>query len=192
MIVGRTGSGKSTLARAILLQYRYVVVIDTKQEFDLPEAEIITDPRKLARLGKRHERPIVYRPADEFDTLDYHNQVLVWAFRRGNCTVYVDEVFDLMRGNTVAPALIKLLKQGRSKGIRTIVSTQRPRSIPVSLLSESDHYYMFELLLADDRKRMAEVMGPAVLGELPHPYDFWYYDVHSNRPPAIARLKVRA
>lgn len=187
--MGRTGSGKSTLAQAILLPLRYVLVIDSKGEFDLPNAEVISDPGRLSRIGKRHEYPIIFRPGEEFDNFSYYNEVCLWAFRRGNCTVYIDEVYDLMRHSYPAPGMTKLLKQGRSKKVRTIISTQRPRSIPISLLSESENFYSFELAMKADRQRMAELMGPRVLENPSKKYAFWWYNIYKGGEPSLKILQ---
>lgn len=191
LIVGRTGSGKSTLARAILLPLPYVLVIDSKGEFDLPGATIISDPSKLSRISRRHEKPVIFRPSDAYANFETYNQVCAWSFARGNSTCYIDEVFDLMRGNAPAPQMVKLLKQGRSKRVRCVISTQRPRSVPISVLSESENYYQFELLLKDDRKRMSEIIGERANVNPPNKYEFWWYNVIRGGEPILAKLNVK-
>ena len=47
-------------------------------------------------------------------------------------------------------------------GIGTSASSQRPMWVPLFVLSESEHFFVFRLSLQEDKNRMAAFMGPAV------------------------------
>jgi hypothetical protein len=56
------------------------------------------------------------------------------------------------------------------------MSTQRPRFISLSTLSEADRYFYMKLNLKEDRKRFTDLMrGLDPLDEIPK-HHFWYYD----------------
>lgn len=187
LLVGRTGSGKSTLARALLSQWAHVVVIDAKGDFDLPHGRVIQDPRELSKIKTRSPAPILYRPRPEFWHSEVYDAVFRWIYERRNTTVYVDEVFAVMDERTArAPHWLNaILTRGRSLKIRTLLAAQRPFRVPLSILSESEHRFMFELNLSDDKKRMAELMGPEVLAPLANEHGFYYYNV--KKPGAGVR-----
>lgn len=189
VLVGKTGSGKSTLARALLVNCTNVIVLDTKREFTLPQARVIDTYRKLPTGA--NPQPIIYRPCEAEDTLANYAALFRWLWKRGKTTIYIDEVSDvLVQGKQVLSEHKRLIKQGRSLKVRMITCTQRPRWVPLDILSESERYYMFRLLLDEDRKRMAEVMGPQVLQDITTPHAWWYYHVGANQPPSQHVLRI--
>jgi ABC-type dipeptide/oligopeptide/nickel transport system ATPase component len=187
VIVGRTGSGKTTLARQILSRCYNVIAYDVKGEIEIEDAIIITNPERLSHI-RLSGRSVVYRPSPEFWGMDYVEGFFKWVYMKRNCTLYVDEMYAVMEGNRSANWFRAILTRGRSLKIRTIACTQRPFSIPLSLLSESDKRYMFELSLQDDRKRMSELMGDEVLNPLPVKYAFYFYDAKTGGRAKVYRL----
>lgn len=184
LLVGRTGCGKSTLARSLLVTMPYVVVIDPKGEFDLPDGKPISDPNDLSKIRGGDPRPILYRPDPQFCVPAIFDSVFRWVYERRNCTLYVDELFAVMR-NGIAPHYLQaVLTRGRSLKIRTLAATQRPFRIPLEILSESEHRFMFELNLQDDKKRMAELIGPEALQKLSGRHNFLYYYTYEPDTPA--------
>jgi len=183
LLVGRTGSGKSTLARALLAEYDHVFVIDAKGDLELLNAIVLTSPDKVSELEFSHRRalsdPVIYRPEPQYWDYRVYDRVFHWAYLAQNLTVYVDEISAVMGDGYNVPQWYRaLLTRGRALGIRMLSGTQRPSGIPLNVLSETDHVFLFELLLRDDRRRMAEIMGERVLSDdLLAEHAFWYYDV---------------
>lgn len=201
LLTGRTGTGKSTLARHMLRNMtQLVIIVDPKGDFDYPNSIIIRDPRDLSAFRRSREKNLVYRPDPEFWDMQNWDNFFKWAYMFGNCVLYLDEVFAVMVNNQSPPWLKAILTRGRSLLITCIACTQRPFSIPVSLLSECEHRYMFGLSLLDDKKRMAELMPgntivngkevPTVLLPLSGRHNFYYYDVYADEPTKEYRLVI--
>lgn len=188
VIVGKTGSGKTTLATALVNTYHHVFAWDIKGELDLLGAHEVKDPQELESKKVRDWDRIVYRPEPEFDTEDWNEAVLAWVYDRKNTTLYIDEIYALMRRSQAPEWYRAILTRGRSRRIRTISCTQRPAWIPLAVLSEAEHYVCFELNLLEDRKRMAALMGEEVMQE-PEEYSFWYSN--SKQKPKLYRLNLK-
>lgn len=193
VFVGSTGSGKSVLATSFLASYAYVVAIDPKNELKLKEKRIVRNPHDLTKINHRVVEPIVYAPDPEFDNAETYDQVYEWIYRRENCTVYTDEIFAVMSAADRAPRWLKaILTRGRSLNIRSMNATQRPVSIPLSILSEAEHYFLFELRFEDDLKRMSGLMGKEVLAGLePNSHNFWYKNIKSKEPARVYKLEMK-
>ncbi len=191
VFVGTNGSGKSVLATSILQCYPYVFAIDPKDELKLKDKRVIRNPHDLSKLSHRIVTPIVYAPDPEYQNSETYDSVYEWVYRRENCTIYTDEVFAVMSAADRAPTWMKaILTRGRSLQIRCINSTQRPVSVPLSILSEATHYFMFQLNMPDDVKRMAGLMGKEVLEPLTIPFSFWYKNIKSKEKARVYKLEI--
>jgi len=187
LTLGRTGSGKSTLLRQ-LAHWRYaqgdlVIVIDPKGEFRVtPDDVIITEPEGFLRVDLRPKhgkiKPLVYRPEPEFDEPQFYEAVFKWVYQLKNCVVLIDEVYSVY-GGTISNSrnLRALLTRGRSMNIAVYAATQRPRNIPLEILTESEHRFVFRLDLRDDRYRAYETTARAeFLEPVPERYSFRYHN----------------
>jgi hypothetical protein len=83
----------------------------------------------------------------------------------------------LLGGTNPSFHLQACLSRGRERGISTVIATQRPKRIPILLLSESEHYYIFRLNMAEDCARVYEITGidPLAIRGLRN-YEFYYYN----------------
>lgn len=185
VFVGRTGSGKTLLAKSLLVTYPHVLAIDEKAEFRLPRDIIVNRlddlPAVLDEMKHRPYEPVIYQPEPEFWNIDSYNEVFRLVYLRRHMTVYVDEIYAVMKGLIFPHWYQAVLTRGRSLEIRTISCTQRPSRIPISVLSESEHYAVFQLQLEDDRAKMAGLIGKEALREIPK-HSFWYYNVGQDGP----------
>lgn len=101
--------------------------------------------------------PIGSVGAEEWD------KALWEVLNAGNCHLYIDEVYGVVDpGSKPTPAFTAVFTRGRSMGIGTSASSQRPMWVPLFVLSESEHFFVFRLSLQEDKNRMAAFMGPAV------------------------------
>lgn len=190
VFVGRTMSGKTTLAKHLLPQYPFVVVIDPKGTFELPGSRIATTPEELRRLPVQPYEPQIYRPHEQYWTVDAYDEVFRTVYQRRNTTCYVDEVYGVMRGPQVPLYYRAIITRGAELHIRVISATQRPSRIPLEILTESDHYVLYTLTAEDDVKRMAEHMGQTVLEPLTVEHSFYYYRVGGQNAPRVYKLRL--
>jgi hypothetical protein len=72
------------------------------------------------------------------------------------------------------------LTRGRELGIGMWSASQRPSGLAQIILSESNHYIIFDLNMPQDRKKLAEVSGQPQLLEKPGRFKFWYYNVRQE------------
>lgn len=160
-LVGTTGSGKTTLARHLLQSRQYVVVYDAKHTLNWPGYKRITRLRDVVKQDPRGVPRIIYRP----EVREYRDPVVRdwffrWIFQRKNCTVYVDELYLIMDDGGMFPYFYHAcVAQGRERKIEVWSATQRPFRIPIVIMSESEHFFIFRLQDRDSRHRMEEVSG---------------------------------
>lgn len=203
LIPGRTGSGKTYLAKKYLAGYRNVVALDTKgtlvwqeipgtkwdlgkqpyPKFDLVDGgKELTLVERLADLPKVKTPKIIYRPRLEEMNEDFYNEFFKWCYLRRNTIVWVDEVMSICPGPSKIPFYYQgILTRGRELGVSVWSLTQRPKTIPLVIISESSHFFVFDLNMAEDRERLMEVTGCPQLGQKPGQYNFWYYKVDAEK-----------
>jgi hypothetical protein len=194
VFIGQTGSGKTTLAEALLRLRPYVVAHDVKGTLRWPRYQVYTsvdalldavdaDPQAIPR--------VIYRPRpEELRDEGAHATLVEWVLARGHTTLYLDELYAWQfRGSDPLPALWAAITRGRELGVEVWASTQRPYRIPMAMLSEAEHYYIFRLRDDASRLRVEELTGlnADALRRLPK-WDFYY--VGDGDPVGPLRLAL--
>lgn len=191
-LIGATGTGKTTLARYLIedTDKRHSVVYDNKPSEAIgqwgPPHKLIENYEELEIA---EEERLIYRPPLP-ETLDAERQdrFFQWIYERQYCRLYIDEAGSLRGGTTPSYHLQACLCRGREKGISTITGTQRPARIPLVLLSEAEHFYIFRLNLLADRQRIGELTGISVDRQTDlRQYEFFYF----NALAGVASDKLR-
>lgn len=190
LIVGQTGSGKTELAKYILARVPYPVVIyDTKDEPALERfADEVVDVGQLdeaMRPDPQGDVPdiiVVKVPPETVTDPEALDAILHRHYTRyrGWCA-YLDEAYMWTNGAKAGPGLTGLLTRGRSRGISTVVCTQRPRWVSRFVVSEAQHIYLMRLVDADDYARMSDII-PGAENVRPKKYHFYYYEVGADKP----------
>ncbi|MED3464281.1 ATP-binding protein, partial [Bacillus thuringiensis] len=67
--------------------------------------------------------------------------------------------------------------------------TQRPATIPSDIMSNSTHFFIFDLNKVADRKRVADDLGSDMFMDKPGYRNFWYMR-DSDDEPVRATLKL--
>jgi len=180
---GKTGSGKTYLMRRLCSRVGRLVLIDHKSSL----TDWSTEPneehawRKLERGDKARIR-VVYEDDDTYET------AIARAFAAGDCTIYIDEIYGVVEPGRRSKALVSALTRGREFGVGVWTSTQRPAHLPLFVLSESDHYFIFRLNLEQDRARFAAFAGEEVKTVITDEHGFWYAAAKENRPRYFREL----
>lgn len=193
VLVGATGTGKTYLARYLLQSVPRLVVIDPKATLRGKWGLTEWSPKTRKRFINGEDVRLRYAP-DVGGDFQYEH-VFEDVYHAGNCVLYIDEVYGVIPPHKPAgPYLTAIYTRGRELGIGTIASAQRPVSFPLFILSEADTFFLFRVLLEEDRRRMSAFMGPAVREHVRDPYGFWAYQrdwISDNRGPIyFSRLKA--
>ena len=193
-LVGRTGSGKTNAARALLARRHRLVVIDPKDELNTPDwnLENATD-RGWRDLARGH--PVRLRVTAPVGTLPDWEQVYRAAFMaaspRAPLAIYTDEVYGVINpGSRPGGWFTAVYTRGRTRYCSAWAATQRPTWVPRFLFSEADWLLCFLLSELQDRKRMAEVMGPLVEQAPPTRYGFWLKNVYWENPILARQIQI--
>lgn len=184
--VGRTTTGKTYAARLLLLGAKRLVVIDPKgrlsDEYRASKGEPLwnlAEPSDETDRALAAGEPVRVRYRAPLD-LDY-STIFRRCYDAGNVIVYVDEVYGVTKNGQADQWLTALYTRGAELGIGVWAATQRPRRIPLIVLSESEWTLLFRLKLQVDREYMAEMIGPAALETLTD-HQFWLYRESWDNP----------
>lgn len=175
VFVGQTGSGKTTAARLMLLRipaYKFVIVYDVKGQMkrkEWPGFEFVSSFDELKKKAELQSsgiyvypklvfQPNIYEVPDEND-LEPADRFFKFVYFRTNTVVYVDEVYGVTTGRRIPFHFKAILTRGRERGITCFMATQRPAEIPQFILSESENFYVFQLQMPQDKKRIREIKG---------------------------------
>ena len=92
--------------------------------------------------------------------------------------LYVDEYYDLITGGGLSGhtdrRVLQVIRAGRERYMSALISTQRPRSIPLPTLTEATKYYIFTLEYEEDIDYMRK-HGPKLIHS-PYGYNFVFYE----------------
>ncbi len=193
-LIGKTGSGKTTLARFLLEDYHkpYSVTWNPKNS-DAVNSWYHKQYYTLDELFEAKEQRLIYTPhyskaEDEAD----QEKFFYWIYERKYTRVYVDEATSVVGGTSPPRFLTAIVNRGRERGISSLIATQRPKRVPLNILSEAEHFYIFKLLLLDDRKRVEEICGITVEQQAQlNDYEFFYFNISRGLFPHKLKLDLR-
>jgi len=177
-VCGKKGSGKSWLCRSYFDAYPFDrIVIDPNGDLDLPPDTIRLIPPipQVASLpGGEYPPPPAPWPFDELghrvtlhyvpdlnspDWEDALNAVVLLAFARGRCLLWVDEIVRAAAANRVLPAMDLTLQQFRHRDEVVLLAGPRPVGIAPLCITQADLAVFFKLRGIHDRKRVSELLG---------------------------------
>jgi energy-coupling factor transporter ATP-binding protein EcfA2 len=192
LIIGATGSGKSTVARTMAALRSYVVVHDGKGLVNWPGYKLCHSLREVERCKDPQKYPrITYRPNRHEKHDDGAKQAFFeWIYSRGNTTLIVDEVFQIVQGNSLPEGYLACLTSGREHGIEVWNCCQRPTRIPPEILGEAEHVYVFRLRLEQDRRKVADVTGLDQRQIVRLPKQLFYYVPEDGEPVGPMRINL--
>jgi hypothetical protein len=187
-ICGSTGTGKTFVGIWLLstrdYDRRVWLVFNFKNDalindLGLPEHDIRKNPPK-----KPGCYVVNYMPGEDEDAIE---DLFLKIWRQGNIGVYIDEGAEL---NRFSKGFRRILTQGRSLNIETIVLSQRPAWIDRYIMSESEYYGILRLNTILDRDTIRKETGIPVNYTLP-PYHWLWYDARANTATLMAPVPDR-
>lgn len=207
-IAGRTGTGKSYLAEYLLQGYKYVIMLDTKDQATerrnkgkalwgyLKEGKDFTVVTHLSEINSVNTDKVVYVPSPDEQNKEFYDSLFRYIYERGNTILWIDELMSVCDSSRTYPLFLKALyTRGRSKNVSVVGLTQRPVDIPAIATANSTHFYTFTLRNNVDRDKLVAVTGCPELKIPPSdvppksPYNFWYYRDGYDRP-ILSRMKL--
>jgi len=189
-LIGATGTGKTTLAR-FLVEDKYKrnsVVYNNKPSDSISlwrDTQILyTDFDTIQDVET--PRMIYTPPLRESLNPDLQDRFFDWIYFRRYTRLYIDEANALRGGVNPSYYLQACICRGRERGIGVVTGTQRPHRVPMILMSEAEHFFIFRLNMLQDRQRVWEMTGISVDEQTDlEQYEFFYYNAiigqRSNR-----------
>lgn len=189
--VGKTGSGKTQLAKRLCLEFNSVLILDFKHTIRIPGIEITSDPARLKNLGVEFPH-IIFRIPYEWEA-EQLDALFKWAFTRENTLVYIDEGYSVGTASSFPKWLKIIAVQGREKHVALWTLFQRPRGVPVFLVSEAEHLFVFYLNRPEDRQYIEEMAESRIDWDAINPkkggaYKFFHIQV-GEAPQGPYRIK---
>lgn len=189
IIVGKTGSGKTIGAiwQMQQLPFAPVIILDSKIEpaFDTiavgkERLKIYNSAEKFMQGWERGDiaEYMIVRPSgSEISAQDIMDDCLQAIYSASEpCLVYIDEAYHWHVNGRCGAGLNNLLTRGRSKGISTLLSTQRPVWISRFCFTECERFYIYRLSDERDRKTVGEFVQDFSDKPIADKFMFWYYD----------------
>lgn len=195
LIVGKTGQGKTAfftwMARRI--EAAPLIIYDTKIEpkfAALPNSVIVETDNEMTEAVENGEHDyIVVRPAlhmlDDPRALD--GLLLAHYHHAQGLPAYIDEAYMFHVNSQAGPGLTALMTRGRSKGITTIISSQRPSRISRFCITEIDKAYTFRLQDKKDRVRLDDLIEDYSKLPIPPKHHFYFYDTSETEIPVLCK-----
>lgn len=195
-VAGMTQSGKTYLMKKYLMNVEVpVFVLATKGVFEWKEI-----PKKLqVRVHKFDDLvkikivpgiKIIYEPIFEELNVDYYNEFFKYCYQLRNNIIVVDEAMQVAPSSKSLPLWYKgVLTRGMELNVGCWSLSQRPANIPIQIITESTHYFIFKLNAISDRKRLVDYTGYKEFLTIPKTYNFWYFNTIEGGKPILAKLK---
>jgi len=162
VLVGSTGSGKSEFAQTLLNMRGSILAIDTQDSLDkLTEVKTFHDPHGLGMRLKFYKR-LRYIPKGEYRDREWWNFVFETFLHSSSKkkprprTLYIDEIYHIGYGISFPNQLPRAITTARQRKLSFVIATQRPRQIPMPVLSEASKIIVFYLSKFDDRKVISQ------------------------------------
>lgn len=188
-VCGGTGSGKSFLADVYTAGMTETVIkIDIKDDTysrrmkgepiwgPLEEGKDFEVVTSLEGVKNSEFKKIIYVPPFQEQEPEYYDALAEYVYKEGNTRLWIDEFMLFCDSAQRYPQWFKAIAvSGRSRNATFLVCTQRPVSIPVIAIANSQHFFVFRMNNDLDRKKMADVTGCPKFHEPPKRYAFWYY-----------------
>ena len=189
-IAGKTGSGKTFLAEKLLSDYPFVIVLDNKGFFGTDKDSrqfylaakgygLCRSLDELPDYARRYNK-IVYRPdpALEANKTAFEEEMdafFWWIYNRENTILYVDEATAVCDSYNILSGHNAIMKRGREKNVGCWNSSQQPVNVHNTLLSEAEHYFIFETRLQSHRDKLAGFIGEEVQNPIGKKHHFYYF-----------------
>lgn len=173
-ICGKTGSGKSNLAKLLWrgVQPGRGIILDVKHELSAYGYVVhsLQDIDKVLKSG----RNVVFQGSNTPET---YAAICAYVYNRGNTVLWIDEGAQVVPEGRISPEATQLFTAGRSRGATAWTLTQRPAIVSKTAISQSSHYFVFNLILSHDKKAICADIPLQIEDFLKlRKYEYFYYN----------------
>lgn len=199
LIVGQTGSGKTGLELWLMVRIPTapIIVYDTKIEpkFDkLPASTVVETIEEMKEAYKdvKYDYIIVRPPVEMLGEPHELDEYLWQQYLHMHDSVAALDEGTTFHSRTGIPykGLLSLMMRGRSKGITTIVCTQRPVGIARNILSEMSKAYIFHVQDKRNRDVLDNIIPDFSRLPLPEKYAFYYWETGMHTATLYKPIKL--
>lgn len=143
LVVGFTGSGKSEWIYAHAKHIRgQLLVMDVKADMRLKIPHVNAYSPQEVKTALKKNRVVRFVPNDPFNQ-DVWNDIFKIVFDTPNLRWWLDEAIGVTTPNGAPKNLIRVLTQGRSRGLGGFAAAQRPVGFTPYLRNQADHLVIF-------------------------------------------------
>lgn len=203
IIIGQTGSGK-TMGAIWHMQHvpvTPIVIMDTKDEpaFDKigidEDTAIYNSLEEFEKEWFKKKRQPVYSivrpdPAEISEPLEMDGTLFKMVQGGRGCFLYIDEAYQWHVQGRAGAGLTGILTRGRSKGITTLLSTQRPAWLSRFCFSEAQKFYIYRLTDKRDHKTIGEYIPDFEKEKLAKRFEWYYYNVIDGELSLYSPVKI--
>jgi len=190
IIIGQTGSGKTVGAMWHMqhVPVTPIVIMDTKGEpafdkialdEDMEVYDSLSDFEKAWFKKKRQPVYSIVRPdmTEIAEPAGMDETLFKLVQQSRSHFLYIDEAYQWHVQGRAGAGLTGILTRGRSKGITTLLSTQRPAWLSRFCFTEAQKFYIYRLTDKRDAKTIGEYVPDFVEKPIAKRYEWYYYDV---------------
>lgn len=203
IVIGQTGSGK-TVGAIWHMQHvpvTPIVIMDTKGEPAFDKIGIDEETQVYESLAdfekewfKKRRQPIysIVRPdMAEIAEPSAMDETLFKMVQSGRGHfLYIDEAYQWHVQGRAGAGLTGVLTRGRSKGITTLLSTQRPAWLSRFCFTEAQKMYIYRLTDKRDSKTIGEYVPDFVDKPVAKRFEWYYYDVLEGELKMYSPVKI--
>jgi hypothetical protein len=169
LFCGKTRSGKTFLASRLTSTLPRLIVFDNLDRVNMPYAT----KEEIEAFIAGDDVRVKIGDVQVFD------HVVKQSFNVGYYTAYIDELYSLVPHPQKIPDCVSMLwTRGGGNNIGAWACVQRPSRIPLFVITELEHLFVFKLKNSEDRKRAWDFVGiNPPLPNVPNvdPHGFYYY-----------------
>lgn len=143
LVIGFTGSGKSEWIYAHVKMIKsQILVMDVKADMNLKIPHVNAYTPEQVKRGLKTNRVVRFVPTDVFDQ-ELWNKIFKIVYETPNLRWWLDEAIGVTTPNGAPRNLIRVLTQGRSRGLGGFAAAQRPVGFTPYLRNQADHLVIF-------------------------------------------------
>jgi hypothetical protein len=191
-VIGSSGSGKTFLSKRMLpYDGKRIIVVDPKRTFKPAPNQVMPVIKDIAHISR--QTFFVFQPKlTQYDDMEVYDRLLKHAYNVGNITLYIDDLAGICDSPSSYPKAMKLCYNlGRERNVNIISCLQRPMHVPGYIWANTEHYFIFNVPLESDRKKLLGIIpayDPMKIHKAPK-YSFGYY--HRDTPELAQLRKIK-